>query len=212
GIDLEGAGVAIQGFGNVGSHAAGFLAERGARVVAVSDVHGGLLREEGLDVETLASRHAEEPERPLAELGVDGEPLSNEELLALDVDVLVPAAIEAVLRGDNVGDVRARLVVEAANLPTTCEAHSVLVDRGIPVVPDILANAGGVTVSYLEWVQNRERMRWSAERVNDRLEHVLRRAWDGVRERAGGEGIDYRQAAYELAVERVREAIELRGF
>ncbi|HKK27299.1 MAG TPA: Glu/Leu/Phe/Val dehydrogenase dimerization domain-containing protein [Gemmatimonadota bacterium] len=212
GIGLEGARVAIQGFGNVGSHAASFLAERGARVVALSDVSGGLRRDEGLDVEAMRRIASDDPELPLPELDVEGEPLSNGELLALDVDVLVPAAIEGVLHGGNVGDVRARLVVEGANLPTTCDAHELLVERGTPVVPDILANAGGVTVSYLEWVQNRERVRWEAERVNRELERVLGEAWKVVCDRAEEEGVDYRMAAYEVAVGRVREAIELRGF
>lgn len=212
GLELEGAAVAIQGFGNVGSHAARFLAGRGARIVAVSDVHGGLYREEGLDVEALFEAHAADSRRPIAEAGVPGRPLSNEEILVLDVDVLIPAAIESVLHGGNAGDVRARMIVEAANLPSTCEAHAMLVERGVPVVPDILANAGGVIVSYLEWVQNRERMRWDLERVNQSLERILGRAWREVSGRAREEGVDYRLAAYELAVSRVREAIELRGF
>jgi glutamate dehydrogenase (NAD(P)+) len=212
GVELEGATVAIQGFGNVGSHAARFLAERGAKVVAVSDVDGGLYRDEGLDIEALIAARSGAGGRPVAQSDVAGEPLSNDDLLTLDVDVLIPAAIESVLHGGNAGDVRARLVVEAANLPSTCEAHAILVERGIPVIPDIVANSGGVIVSYLEWVQNRERMRWDVERVNADLERILGRAWREVSGRAGEESVDYRLAAYELAVSRVREAIELRGF
>jgi glutamate dehydrogenase (NAD(P)+) len=212
GLELGSAAVAIQGFGNVGSHAARFLAGLGARVVAVSDVHGGLYRERGLDIDALFEARARDGELPIAEAGVPGEPVSNDDLLTLDVDVLIPAAIESVLHGGNAGDVRARLVVEAANLPSTCEAHAILVERGVPVIPDILANAGGVIVSYLEWVQNRERMRWDVERVNGDLERILGRAWREVRGRAREEGVDYRLAAYELAVSRVQEAIELRGF
>ena len=212
GLELEGASVAIQGFGNVGSHAARFLAGLGARVVAVSDVHGGVYREEGLDVDELFEVRARNVDQPIAEAGASGEPLSNDDLLTLDVDILIPAAIEGVLHGGNAGEVRAGMVVEAANLPSTCEAHAVLLERGVTVIPDILANAGGVIVSYLEWVQNRERMRWDVERVNGDLERILGRAWREVSGRAREDGVDFRLAAYELAVSRVREAIELRGF
>ncbi len=212
GIELEGASVAIQGFGNVGSHAARFLAERGAKVVAVSDVHGGLVREEGLDVGALQSARARDRNAAVAQMGVAGEPISNDGLLTLEVDILIPAAIESVLHGGNARDVRARMIVEAANLPSTCEAHRIFVERGLPVIPDILANAGGVIVSYLEWVQNRERMRWEEERVNAELERILGKAWREVSGLARESGADYRVTAYELAVSRVREAIELRGF
>lgn len=216
-IELDGATVAIQGFGNVGSHATRFLAERGAAVVAVSDARGAVHREGGFDVpELLERKRQEEEERggyvSLRELDVEGEAISNEELLTLDVDVLVPAAIEGVLHAGNADDVAAGLVVEGANLPTDCEAAATLDERGIPVVPDILANAGGVTVSYLEWVQNRERYRWAEERVNEELESFLRRAWEQVRETAVEEGVSYRLAAYRIAAERVMEATRLRGF
>lgn len=212
GIDLEGATVAIQGFGNVGSHAARFLAERGARVVALSDASGGIHRGDGLDVASLISQaRATEGYVPVRDLDARGDALSNEGLLALDVDVLIPAAIEGVLHGGNAADVAADLVVEAANLPTDCEAAAVLRDRGVPVVPDILANAGGVIVSYLEWVQNRERYRWDEERVNRELESFLQDAWRTVSERARSEGIGYRLAAYVTAAERVWEATRLRG-
>ncbi len=216
-VDLDGATVAIQGFGNVGSHAARFLAERGAAVVAVSDARGAVHRETGLDVPALLERKRQEEENrggyvSLQELDVEGEPITNAQLLTLDVDVLVPAAIEGVLHAGNADDVAAGLVVEAANLPTDCEAAATLDERGIPVVPDILANAGGVTVSYLEWVQNRERYRWAEERVNEELESFLRRAWEQVRDTAREEGVSYRLAAYRIAAERVMEATRLRGF
>jgi glutamate dehydrogenase (NAD(P)+) len=213
GLSMDGATVAVQGFGNVGTYAVRSLAERGADVVAVSDARGGVHRPAGLDVEALvAAREGTEGYVPVREIGVEGEEISNAELLTLDVDVLVPAAIEAVLTGENAGDLSATLVVEAANLPTTCDAAAILADRGIPVVPDILANAGGVIVSYLEWVQNRERYRWEEERVNRELEAFLRRAWSSVRDRAREEGVDFRTAAYELAAGRVMEATRLRGF
>ena len=212
GIDLDGASVAVQGFGNVGSHAARFLAERGARVVALSDASGGIYRGDGLDVASLISQAgATEGYVPVRELDARRDAITNEELLTLDVDVLIPAAIEGVLHGDIAGDVAADLVVEGANLPTYCDAAAILRERGIPVVPDILANAGGVIVSYLEWVQNRERYRWDEERVNRELESFLRDAWESVERRAREEGIGYRLAAYMTAAERVWEATRLRG-
>lgn len=217
GIDVEGASVAIQGFGNVGSHAARFLAERGADVVAVSDARGGVHREGGIDVASLL-RQKWEVERQegtyaaLQEFELQAGSITNDELLTLDVDVLIPAAIEGVLNGSNADEIDADLIVEAANLPTDCHAARVLEERGIPVVPDILANAGGVTVSYLEWVQNRKRYRWAEERVNDELEGFLRRAWDDVHAAAEEDGVSYRLAAYRIAAARVMEATRLRGF
>ena len=212
GVDLDGASVAVQGFGNVGSHAAEFLSGRGARIVAVSDAGGGVYREDGLDVASLLRQARRSDEYvPVRQMDGDREAISNEEILTLDVDVLVPAAIEGVLHGGNADGVRADLVVEAANLPTDCEAARILEDRGIPVVPDILANAGGVTVSYLEWVQNRERYRWREERVDRELQSFLGRAWEAVSTRARQEGVGYRSAAYEIAVSRVLEATRLRG-
>ena len=212
GIGLEDASVAIQGFGNVGSYLAKFLDEMGARVVAVSDVKGGIHQGEGLDVPTLFRQKREGEIRSVVESDVAHEDLTNEELMALDVDVLVPAALEGAIHEDNVDDVRASLVMEAANLPTTCEADRILEERGIPVVPDILANAGGVTVSYLEWVQNRQRYSWEEERVNEELRDIMRKAWDAVSGRVREEEISYRIAAYLVAVERVRDATRLRGF
>ena len=213
GIELDGASVAIQGFGNVGTHTAEFLAERGARVVAVSDARGGILREEGLDVASLLQQARETDEYvSVREMDAVREEITNEELLTLDVDVLVPAAIECVLHAGNADRVQADLVVEGANLPTDCEAARILEDRGVPVVPDILANAGGVTVSYLEWVQNRERYRWQEDRVNRELESFMERAWEAVASRAREEGIGYRLAAYEIAASRVVDATRLRGF
>jgi glutamate dehydrogenase (NAD(P)+) len=213
GIDLKSATVAVQGFGNVGSHTALFLAERGAKVVAVSDIKGGLYNSNGLDIKSLY-RAKQKADRftSVTELGIKGEPINGEGLLTLGVDILVPAAIEGVLQGSNADRVNVRLIVEAANLPTTCEADAIFQERGILVVPDILANAGGVTVSYLEWVQNLQRYRWEEEQVNHKLEAILQKAWDSVRERAEQDQLSYREAAYVIAVERVKRAIELRGF
>lgn len=213
GVDMERATVAVQGFGNVGRHAVRYLAEHGCRILAVSDRHGGLYQQGGLNVEELLKRKAADGKRtPLAELGVAGEHISNQELLTLDVDILVPAAIDGAVNEDNAHKIRARLLVEAANLPVTSRADEILRKQSVIVVPDILANAGGVTVSYLEWVQNRQRYRWSDNRVNDELAETLHRAWQTVKHRAAAEQIPYRLAAYVIAVERVKHAIELRGF
>jgi len=208
GGSLRGATVAVQGFGNVGSWAAHSLAALGARVVAVSDVHGGVHDARGLDVDALMRRAAER--RPLA--GAPGtEALTNEELLALDVDVLVPAAMEDAIRADNVDAVRARLVVEGANAPVTPAADARLEARGVTVVPDILANAGGVTVSYFEWVQNTQRFRWSAARVDEELVRTLDAAHAAVRAAAREFGVPPRVGAFVLALRRVVEATTLRG-
>ncbi len=212
GIGLEGATVAIQGFGNVGSYLAKFLDEMGAKVVAVSDVEGGIHRGDGLDVETLFRQKEEGEIRSVVESDVPHDDITNDELMALDVDVLVPAALEGAIHEGNVSDVRASLVIEAANLPVTCGADVRLEERGVHVVPDILANAGGVTVSYLEWVQNRQRYYWEEDRVNEELRDIMREAWDVVRDRVAAEGISYRLAAYLVAIERVQTATRQRGF
>lgn len=213
GIDLDGATIALQGFGNVGSHAALYLARQGAKVVAISDRKGGIYSHSGLAVEAMY-RSRVDAGNPISvtELEVEGEIIDGADLLTLDVDILVPAAIEGVLHGQNADQVQARLIVEGANLPTTCAATKIFQERGIPVVPDILANTGGVTVSYLEWVQNRQRYRWEKDLVNKRLEEILYKAWECIRQRAKADQSSYRQAAYVIAAERVRRAIELRGF
>ncbi|HSR40753.1 MAG TPA: Glu/Leu/Phe/Val dehydrogenase [Longimicrobiales bacterium] len=205
----DGATVAIQGFGNVGSHAALALTRLGARVVAASDVEGGIFSGDGLDVDRAVAVTGEEG----TVTAYDGghEPLTNEELLALEVDVLVPAALGGVLTGENAWDVRAGMVAEGANGPTTPKAGAILEERGIPVIPDILANAGGVTVSYFEWVQNSQRDRWSAAEVRDRLEAQLLDAFDRVVGQAREAGVSYRLAAYMVALGQVARAAELRG-
>lgn len=160
----------------------------------------------------LASKTAAGKSASVTELDVKGESISNEELLTLDVDILIPAAVEGVLHENNVDQVKARLIVEGANLPTTCGAAEVFKDRGIPVVPDILANAGGVSVSYFEWAQNLQRYRWERETVDQRLERTLKKAWEKVRKRAAEDNLSYREAAFVIATKRVKRAIELRGF
>jgi glutamate dehydrogenase (NAD(P)+) len=211
GRDLEGARVAVQGMGNVGRHAALRLAEMGARVVAVSDRSGGVVNDGGLDIEALLEAMAREPEAKLSEL-VDGEPCDNAELLAADVDILVPAAIENAVTEDNADRVRAKMIVEAANLPVTCTADGMLRDAGVEIVPDLLVNAGGVTVSYFEWAQNSARDNWARERTLSTLDDRLGQAWRAVLDKAGGDRRRLREGAYDLAVERICNAIYLRGF
>ena len=211
GTGVAGASVAVQGFGNVGSFYALLAAERGARIVALSDASGGIGNPAGLDVAHLVEHHAR-PRRPLAEYQGDGvEPVTQEELLAADVDVLVPAALGGVLTKENADDVRAHLVVEAANAPTTPEADDMLARRGVTVVPDILANAGGVTVSYFEWVQNIQGFRWTEDHVNAELEKVMTAAYRTVRNLVVQRKMTWRTAAYVVGLGRVAKATVLRG-
>jgi glutamate dehydrogenase (NAD(P)+) len=208
GMELEGATVAVQGFGNVGSWAAHFFAEAGARVVAVSDVKGAVYREAGLDVEALR-RHVREEATVTTFDGV--EPISNDALLEMEVDVLVPAALGDVIHRGNADRVRARVIAEGANHPTTPDADEILLDRGCLVLPDIYANAGGVTVSYFEWVQNLQQFRWPAERIDDELRNVMDSAWETLTAAADEYDTDLRTAAYVVAIRRVAEATRLRG-
>ena len=208
GLSLEGATVAVQGFGNVGSWSAHFLARSGARIVAASDVHGGIFNGDGFDPNHLMAVLAEGGSL----LDVDGaEQISNEELLALDVDILVPAALEDALHEGNAPDVRARLIVEGANAPITPAADRYFEEHDIVVVPDILANAGGVTVSYFEWVQNTQRFRWSTQQVDEELTQTLRKAYSDVRATAEEFHVSLRVAAFILGIRRVAAATQLRG-
>ena len=209
GIDLDGATVAVQGFGNVGSWFARLVTEHGCRVVAVSDVTGAVHRSDGLDVHGLLAHERESG----SVVGAPGtEALTNEELLELDVDVLVPAALDGVVNRRNADRIRARVVLEAANHPVTPDADDVLHAAGKIVVPDILANAGGVTVSYFEWAQNIQQFRWEEERVNDELHKVMARAWKNVHGRSTVDAIPLRLAAFAIAVEMVERADRLRGY
>ena len=206
-MGLDGTTIAVQGFGSVGANAARLLDEWGATIVAVSDVNGAVYDPEGLPVQEIPS-HDEEPEAVTR----DAENvISNEGLLELDVDVLVPAAIGNVITGANAGDVRADLIVEGANGPTTFAADAILERREIPVIPDILANAGGVTVSYFEWIQDLNRRKWSLERVNEELEKEMVQAWNDVREEYDRREVSWRTAAYIVALKRVAEAHDRRG-
>ncbi|MFC3478763.1 Glu/Leu/Phe/Val family dehydrogenase [Halobacterium litoreum] len=208
--DIEGASVAVQGYGNAGSIAAYLIEDLGANVVAVSDSSGAIYNEDGLDARDVKEYKAESG----SVTGYDGatEEMTNEDLLTLDVDLLVPAALENAIDGDLAHDVDADVVVEAANGPLTPDADDVLTERGITVVPDILANAGGVTVSYFEWVQNRQRFQWTEQRVNEELEAVITDAFDAMTDAFEDTGApNLRTAAYVVAVQRVVDAYEGSG-
>jgi len=207
-INLGGATVAVQGFGKVGATAARLLHEIGAKVVAVSDASGGIYNPEGLDI--FALMPCREDRMPLVESKA-GQVISNAELLALPVDFLVPAAMEGQLTGANANDVRAKFIVEGANGPTTPEADAIFAERGIVLIPDILANAGGVIVSYFEWVQDLQFYFWDEDEVNERLHKVITRASIDVIAAAEQHNITLREAAMVLAVGRVAEAARLRG-
>jgi glutamate dehydrogenase (NAD(P)+) len=208
GIPISGSSAAVQGFGKVGRDAARFLAEAGMRVVAVSDADGATLNRAGLDIDSLA-RHVDITGSVAG--FASGEDLPPADLLELDVDVLVPAAVEGAIHEENADRIRARIIVEGANGPTTTHADRRLADRGILVVPDILANAGGVIVSYFEWVQGNQSYWWSAQEVENRLRERLSLAWDAVVECSQRDGHSLRTAATVLAVRRVAQAHTLRG-
>lgn len=207
-MPLAGARIAVQGFGNVGSFAARFFAEAGAKVIAIGDVSGGVFNPNGLDVKALveyARQNHTVAGFPAAER------ISAEDVLTVDCDVLVPAALQCVLTGNNAHKVRARAIAEGANLPTTPEADEILERKGVHILPDILTNAGGVTVSYFEWAQNLQQIFWDEDRVNQEMHKVLTRAYRQVADKASLGRISLRSAAYTIAVERVASAERLRG-
>jgi len=209
GLELEGARVVVQGFGNVGSAAARIAHGRhGCRIVGVADEHGAVHAEEGLDPDALDG-HLRSGGR-LSEFP-GAEPIDALDLLGLECEVLVPAALGGMIHAGNADRLRCRLLLEGANSPTTPKADAILQERGIHVVPDVLANAGGVIVSYFEWVQNLQHFRWDEREVHDRLARALRRAHGEVAERAERWGTTLRQAAYGLGIERVVEVARMRG-
>jgi len=201
--------VAVQGFGNVGSIAAELLADQGCTVVAVSDITGGYYNGKGLDIKKMQT-YVQENGGTL-EGYPDAEQITNEELLTLDADVLVPAAKEDQIDAEIAEDTGARIIVEGANGPTLPEADTVLRDKGVLVIPDILANAGGVTVSYFEWVQDRQGYFWTEERVNRRLDRMMQDAFAKVYETAEKHDVSLRIGAYVMGVRKVAEALRLRG-
>jgi glutamate dehydrogenase (NAD(P)+) len=208
GMEIAGATVAVQGFGNVGEATARLIHALGAKIVAVTDVGGGVYRKEGLDPAALMTRVKED--RTVAGMP-DTTPITNAELLELDVDILVPAALENQITDRNAGRIKARILAEGANGPTTPEADEILRANGVFVIPDILCNAGGVTVSYFEWVQGLSRDRWSEVTVNRKLKEIMDTAFAEVLEMSIREDADMRTAAYLLAVKRVADAKDVRG-
>ncbi|GIV58853.1 MAG: glutamate dehydrogenase [Rhodothermaceae bacterium] len=201
--------VAVQGFGNVGSVAAKLLAEQGCKVVAVSDVTGGYYNENGLDIHAMIDYAARN--KGQLEGYPDAQPITNDELLTLEVDVLAPCAKEDQITKHNAPKIRAKIIAEGANGPTTPAADEILKENGCLVIPDILANAGGVTVSYFEWVQDRQGYFWTIDRVNRRLDRMMRAAFDNVYQAAEKYDVTLRIGAYVLAIDKVATALRLRG-
>ncbi|NQD68897.1 Glu/Leu/Phe/Val dehydrogenase, partial [Bacillus haikouensis] len=208
GIDIKGARVVIQGFGNAGSFLAKFMHDAGAKVIAISDAHGALHDPAGLDIDYLLDRR--DSFGTVTTLFENT--ISNKELLELDCDILVPAAISNQITEKNVHDIKASIVVEAANGPTTLEATRILSERGILLVPDVLASAGGVTVSYFEWVQNNQGYYWSEAEVNEKLEAKLINAFNNVYETSQNRRVNMRLAAYMVGARKMAEASRFRGW
>jgi glutamate dehydrogenase len=208
GIKLEGARVVVQGFGNAGSFLAKFMHDAGARVIGISDAYGGLHDENGLDIDYLLDRR--DSFGTVTKLF--NNTISNQELLELDCDILVPAAIENQITEHNAHNIRASIVVEAANGPTTLDATKILTERGILLVPDVLASSGGVTVSYFEWVQNNQGYYWTEEEVEEKLEKILVHSFNNVYETSQTRRVDMRLAAYMVGVRKMAEASRFRGW
>lgn len=209
GIEIRGARTVVQGFGNAGSIAAKLMHEMGAKVIAVNDTKGGVYNPNGMDPDALAKHKAETSS--VADFP-GSTPISNRDLLALECEVLIPAALENQLTSENAADVKAKIVGEAANGPTTPEADETLFKNGVFVIPDVLANAGGVTVSYFEWVQNLMNFYWTEEEVNSKLERMMVSAFEAVYDMHKRKNVKMRDAAYLVAVERVANAMRVRGW
>ncbi|HHV07470.1 MAG TPA: Glu/Leu/Phe/Val dehydrogenase [Firmicutes bacterium] len=202
--------VAVQGFGNNGSWTAYYLHQAGCRIVAVSDVSGGFGNEEGLDIPAMME-YCKTSDKHLLAGYPDADPISNAELLEGKVDILIPAALENQITKENAARIQAPIVIEAANAPTTPEGDAILNERGITLVPDILANAGGVTVSYFEWVQNLQSFYWDEDTVNTHLTNIMHKAFDDIWNLAKERDLTLRTAAYTIAIERVVEAMKMKG-
>ncbi|WP_147306754.1 Glu/Leu/Phe/Val family dehydrogenase [Paenibacillus taihuensis] len=207
-IPLPGSRIVIQGFGNAGSYLAKFMHDAGAKVIGISDVNGALYNEQGLDIEDLMDRR----DSFGTVTNLFKNTISNDELLTLDCDVLVPAAIENQITADNADRIRAKIIVEAANGPTTLEATRTVTERGILLVPDVLASAGGVIVSYFEWVQNNQGYYWSEAEVDAKLRDMMIRGFNSVYELHKLKKVDMRLAAYMVGVRKMAEAVRLRGW
>lgn len=208
GLELKNARVVVQGFGNVGSWAARYLSDAGARIVAIADAGGALRNDKGLDVNALSS-HVRTAKSVAGFAGADAVPA--EKIFEVPCDILIPAALNGVITDENVGGIQAKLVVEGANNPINPHADHVLKEKGIPVVPDILANAGGVTVSYFEWTQNLQQFYWSEQEVQTKLEATMDRAYREVSDMSRKYKVPMRMAAFMVAIQRVYEAMLLRG-
>ncbi|KOR14059.1 glutamate dehydrogenase [Staphylococcus carnosus] len=207
-LDLNGAKIVIQGFGNAGSFLAKFLFDKGAKIVGISDAYGALSDPEGLDIDYLLDRR----DSFGTVTNLFEETISNKELFELDCDILIPAAIENQITKENAPNIKADILVEAANGPTTLEATRILHERGILLVPDVLASAGGVTVSYFEWVQNNQGYYWTEEEVNEKMRDKLVTAFNDIYELAQNRKIDMRLAAYIVGIKRTAEAARYRGW
>lgn len=209
GVDSQKATVAVQGFGNVGSNTARIMQEAGARVIAVSDVSGGLYNPKGLDVPELLNRYQTEGQ-PLRDITL-GDRITNEELLALECTVLVPAALSEQVTGKNAHRIRCRILAEGANGPTTLEADQILADKGVFIIPDILANSGGVIVSYFEWVQDAQRFFWKARDIQDRLHEIISAAFHRTLQFSISQRVSMRMAALMSGIDKVAQAHLARG-
>ncbi|MDE5411959.1 Glu/Leu/Phe/Val dehydrogenase [Alkalihalobacillus sp. MEB203] len=208
GIDIEGARVVIQGFGNAGSFLAKFMHDQGAKVIGISDAYGALHDPDGLDIEYLLDRR----DSFGTVTNLFKETISNQELLELDCDILVPAAIENQITEANAANIKAKIVVEAANGPTTLEGTRILTEKDVLIVPDVLASAGGVTVSYFEWVQNNQGYYWTEEEVEAKLEKVMVQAFNNIYNLSRGRKVNMRLAAYMVGVRKMAEASRFRGW
>tara|TARA_B000000557_G_scaffold182279_1_gene148925 strand:+ start:439 stop:1680 length:1242 start_codon:yes stop_codon:yes gene_type:complete len=207
-MDLEGASVVIQGFGNVGSFAGRFLNEMGSKIIAVSDVNGGLYDPDGLDITSLIDYNNK---NGTIKGFSQGDSVSNEDILNIECDFLIPAALGGVIHKMNVEKLNCRVIIEAANGPVTPPADDILFKKGVYVVPDILTNAGGVTVSYFEWVQNLQQFQWTEEEVNEKLENKMVAAFNEVSSMMKSKKTSMRMAAFAVAIDRVAKSFELRG-
>ena len=208
GIELEGARVVVQGFGNAGSFLSKFLHDAGAKVIGISDAYGALYDPNGLDIDYLLDRR----DSFGTVTNLFNDTITNKELLELDCDILVPAAIENQITDEKAHNIKAKILVEAANGPTTLEATQILTDRGILLVPDVLASSGGVTVSYFEWVQNNQGYYWSEEEIDEKLEKILVQSFENIYETAQSRRVDMRLAAYMVGVRKMAEASRFRGW
>ncbi len=209
GIDIQNSVSVVQGFGNVGSNAAKFMVEEGSKVIAVSDVQGGIFNPKGIDIAALL-KHRDEFGTVISFPGC--EKITNDELIELPCDILIPAALEGVIHSANADKIQAKIIVEAANAPTTIKADEILETKGIPVIPDIIANSGGVIVSYFEWVQNLQQFTWDLDEINFKLKKRIIKGYRDVYNYSKDNNLSLRTAAFAIGIERVIEVVKLRGW